>query len=146
LHNDPRSAIGPSIGAAIIDLVLFVALAATSGGIRSGTAHAGGSTSTSASIQLNNGVFVLFLVLSLAYYTIGEGLTWRTLGKQLLGVHVVKLSGEQCSWSDAVLRNVLRVIDGFPVFYLVGFIVLLASVRSQRVGDHAADTIVIRGR
>jgi uncharacterized RDD family membrane protein YckC len=40
---------------------------------------------------------------------------------------------------------VLRIVDGLPLFYLVGFIVMLSTgSRAQRIGDLAANTIVIR--
>jgi uncharacterized RDD family membrane protein YckC len=45
---------------------------------------------------------------------------------------------------QAVVRNLLRVVDGLPFLYLVGIITIAASKRDQRVGDMAAGTIVVR--
>lgn len=43
----------------------------------------------------------------------------------------------------AVIRNVLRVVDGL-FFYLVGALFALTSPRGQRLGDRAAHTLVVR--
>ena len=43
----------------------------------------------------------------------------------------------------AAIRTILRLIDGL-FGYLVGFIVVLASSKRQRLGDMAAHTLVIR--
>jgi uncharacterized RDD family membrane protein YckC len=56
---------------------------------------------------------------------------------------VVKEDGEKPDWQAAVVRNVLRIIDGF-FFYLVGAIVIWASKKKQRLGDMAAKTLVVR--
>ena len=43
------------------------------------------------------------------------------------------------------LRTVLRVVDGLPFLYLVGFVAMLATgARRQRLGDLAARTLVTR--
>jgi uncharacterized RDD family membrane protein YckC len=40
---------------------------------------------------------------------------------------------------------VLRIVDGLPVAYLLGLIVILATgKRRQRIGDLAGDTTVVR--
>ena len=42
------------------------------------------------------------------------------------------------------IRNLLRIIDGLPVFYLLGLIVMVSSKRKQRIGDMAAGTVVVK--
>lgn len=73
---------------------------------------------------------------------------WRgqTIGKRLLRLRVVDEQGLRLQFSQVVIRNLLRFIDMLPVFYLVGTIACLISRRAQRLGDYAANTIVIRNR
>jgi len=42
-----------------------------------------------------------------------------------------------------VIRNLLRPVDGLPIFYLVGGIASLVSRRAQRLGDLVAGTVVV---
>jgi len=43
-----------------------------------------------------------------------------------------------------VMRNLLRFVDMLPAFYLVGGIATLVNRRGQRLGDLAANTVVVR--
>jgi hypothetical protein len=45
---------------------------------------------------------------------------------------------------EALVRNLVRVIDFLPTSYLLGGLVALISRRSQRLGDMAAGTIAVR--
>jgi hypothetical protein len=45
---------------------------------------------------------------------------------------------------QVIVRNLLRVVDMFPVFYAVGGGFALFSKRCQRLGDLAAGTVVVR--
>jgi hypothetical protein len=45
--------------------------------------------------------------------------------------------------SQIVIRNLLRFIDSLPALYLVGGLVCLFNKRAQRLGDFAANTIVV---
>lgn len=83
------------------------------------------------------------VVLGFGYYIVLEGLVGRTLGKMALGIRVVSQDGGRASWGAVVVRNLLRIVDGF-FFYLVGLIVMLSTARKQRVGDLAARTMVVR--
>src|SRR5438552_15566616 len=71
---------------------------------------------------------------------------WRgqTLGKRLLRLRVMDAQGLRLQFSQIVIRNLLRFIDMLPAFYLVGGIACLLSRRAQRLGDFAANTIVVR--
>jgi uncharacterized RDD family membrane protein YckC len=42
------------------------------------------------------------------------------------------------------VRTILRIVDSLPAFYLLGFIVVVASKEKQRIGDMAAGTVVVR--
>lgn len=71
---------------------------------------------------------------------------WRgqTFGKRLLRLRVVDANGLRLQFSQVVIRNLLRVVDSLPVFYLVGGATTLLNARTQRLGDLAANTVVIR--
>lgn len=71
---------------------------------------------------------------------------WRgqTLGKRLLRLRVVDAQGLKVQFSQIVIRNLLRFIDMLPLFYLVGGIACFLSRKSQRLGDIAANTVVVR--
>jgi uncharacterized RDD family membrane protein YckC len=83
------------------------------------------------------------LALCLGYYILCEAITGMTLGKRMVGIRVVADDGHHVGLNAAVVRNLLRLIDGF-CFYLVGAIFVLASRRGQRLGDHIAATLVVR--
>jgi uncharacterized RDD family membrane protein YckC len=79
-------------------------------------------------------------------YGIGCEWLWRgqTLGKRLLRLRVVDEKGLRLQFSQVVVRNLLRVVDGLPLLYMVGGAACLISGKSQRLGDIAASTIVVR--
>lgn len=98
------------------------------------------------SLASSNAIFVpsevLYILLMLLYFTYFEGTSGQTLGKKIKGIKVVKENGDPPSFGDALIRTILRIIDGIA-FYLVGFIVIQVSEKKQRLGDKAAGTIVV---
>ena len=88
---------------------------------------------------------ILFFVLSIGYRMALEW-HWRgqTIGKRFLRLRVVDAQGLRLHFSQIVIRNLLRFIDALPLFYLVGGIACLLSRRAQRLGDFAANTVVVR--
>ncbi|MBM4142595.1 MAG: RDD family protein [Lentisphaerae bacterium] len=77
----------------------------------------------------------------------GIALEWlwqgQTVGKRLLRLQVMDEQGLRLTFSQIVVRNLLRPVDALPAFYLVGGLACLLSPRAQRVGDIAANTIVV---
>ena len=87
---------------------------------------------------------LVMFVLAFAYYIVLEGYLGQTLGKMLLGIKVVREdTSEVPGLKAAAIRTVLRIVDGF-FFYIVAFIAVLASQKNQRLGDMAANTLVVR--
>ncbi|HID19610.1 MAG TPA: RDD family protein [Methanophagales archaeon] len=86
---------------------------------------------------------VLNVLLWIVYFTYFEGTSGQTLGKKIMSIKVIKENGDQPTFSDALIRTILRIIDGIA-FYLVGLIVILVSEKKQRIGDMAAGTIVVK--
>lgn len=70
----------------------------------------------------------------------------RSVGKRVLGLRVVDRSGLRITPTQAAVRNLLRVVDSLPVFYLVGAVSMLLDPEARRLGDLAAGTIVVRER
>ena len=91
------------------------------------------------------------LVITIGYFVFSQGYgiatewLWRgqTLGKRLLRLRVIDARGLRLTFAQIVLRNLLRFVDGLPLFYLVGGIAALVNRRGQRLGDLAADTLVV---
>jgi len=71
---------------------------------------------------------------------------WRgqTIGKKLLHLQVMDDQGLRLQLSQVVIRNLLRVVDAMPAFYGVGGAAAFFNGRGQRLGDLAANTIVVR--
>lgn len=79
-------------------------------------------------------------------YGIAAEWLWRgqTPGKKLFGLRVVDAGGRRLQFNQIVLRNLLRPVDALPLLYLVGGIACLVTRHVQRLGDLAANTVVIR--
>lgn len=95
---------------------------------------------------LANATYVVaYFVLSIGY---GIAFEWywrgQTLGKRLLRLRVMDEQALKLEFSQVVVRNLLRFVDALPGLYLVGGIACLATRKSQRLGDIAANTIVVR--
>ena len=89
---------------------------------------------------------------TLAYFAIsvGYGMTcewaWRgqTVGKRLFRLRVVDADGLRLQFNQIVTRNLLRFVDSLPAVYFVGGVACWLSPHCQRLGDLAANTVVIR--
>lgn len=91
-------------------------------------------------------IAVDFLIIW-GYFTLFEAF-WngQTLGKRVMKLRVIKDSGRQITFFEALSRNLLRFVDYLPALYLVGVITMLCTKRNQRLGDLAAGTIVVHER
>ncbi len=72
-----------------------------------------------------------------------DGQTW---GKRRQKLRVVMTDGSSARTSAIFIRNLVRIIDFLPIWYAIGLIAMVANTRSQRLGDLAAQTIVVRER
>lgn len=79
------------------------------------------------------------------YFTMMEGFLGATIGKMVFRVKVVKEDGSACGIGAALVRNLLRIVDGI-FFYVVGAVLIVRSQKRQRLGDRIAKTVVIRPR
>jgi uncharacterized RDD family membrane protein YckC len=85
-----------------------------------------------------------FFIVSIGYGILTEWY-WQgqTLGKRLLRLRVMDEQGLRLQFSQVVIRNLLRFIDSLPGLYLVGGLACLLNKRAQRLGDFAANTVVV---
>ncbi len=88
---------------------------------------------------------VFYFLGGFLYHALLEGLLGQTLGKKVCGIVVLKADFTPCTLSAGFLRNLLRIVDAF-FYYLVASVVLAATFKWQRLGDMAADTVVVRKR
>jgi uncharacterized RDD family membrane protein YckC len=104
------------------------------------------------SVQAGAGAVVEFwLVLAIAafvgYFAISEAVwSGKTLGKLALRLRVVDGRGGPLSAGQALIRNLVRLVDFLPFYYAVGAVTMFVNRRGQRLGDLAAGTVVVRER
>lgn len=92
------------------------------------------------------GLFVMLtLLVGWSYFVLLEWL-WegRTIGKRLFGLRVITGDGSPASFTAVLIRNLLRIVDFLPALYGLGLLAIVVSPRSQRLGDLAAGTYVVR--
>lgn len=89
------------------------------------------------------GGVVVWIILAFLAFSVTEGFWGASPGKWLTGIRVVGTDLVVCGFGRALLRNVLKLVDGFFNF-LVGILMVAYTDNWQRLGDLAARTIVIR--
>ena len=85
----------------------------------------------------------IFVLLGFPGYWLLETYLGGTLGKLALGMRVVMEDGSPVTLSAALIRNLLRIIDGL-FGYLLGAIFIWTSPAKQRLGDRLAKTFVVK--
>ena len=89
---------------------------------------------------------VLFLI-QIGYFIAFEiFMGGQTPGKRLFRLRVMKENGYPLGPVDAIIRNLIRLIDFFPFAYGVGVVCMFLNERAKRLGDYAAGTIVVKLR
>jgi uncharacterized RDD family membrane protein YckC len=93
------------------------------------------------------GLILVHFVMYWGYFTLFEAF-WngQTPGKKLFKIRVIQDSGRQITFFEAMIRNLIRVVDMLPSFYLVGVIAMACNRRHKRLGDLAAGTLVVHER
>lgn len=66
-----------------------------------------------------------------------------TPGKKAMGLRVLHDDGTPVRWPAAMTRNLLRAIDILPFVYAFGLLSMLINRDFKRLGDLAANTIVV---
>ena len=82
-----------------------------------------------------------FLILpTLAYFTILEGATGKSLGKYLMKIRVYQEKGQKAGFARAMLRRIGLLV---PFISLADVLAILWTPRKQRIFDLVAGTVVI---
>lgn len=134
--------IGSRFAAQLLDLLVLTAVLVAVGLAAYGLIVLTGQPATG---------LLAFVVLGFAsfwaYWILPEALwSGQTVGKYVMHLRVIDARGGPISAGQAVIRNLLRIVDFLPWSYALGAVVMFGTVRSQRLGDLAAGTVVIRER
>ncbi len=87
------------------------------------------------------------LAAILLYFFLTELITGQTLGKHLMGVRVIAVSGARPRAAAILIRTLGRLIDWWPFCYWLGWAVAYRSHGTpQRIGDRLAGTTVALDR
>lgn len=88
--------------------------------------------------------FLLVPGIQAVYFGTLESLWGQSVGKRVIGLRVVDISSRRSPpIGRTLVRNILRVVDALPGFYLVGLISISRTENRQRLGDLAADIVVV---
>ena len=124
--------------AAVVDFVIAVLITV---GLEIGYEQIGapGAATVGGLIQL------LLFVLGWSYFIVLEWL-WngQTIGKRWSGLRVINEDGSPAGFVAVFVRNLVRMADFLPGFYGLGLLSIVFTSRSQRLGDLAAGTFVVR--
>lgn len=124
------------IQAALLFALALVALAFVA-------ALGAGSATTWVLAVLLLAAFVVYAGYFAAFEIVWQG---QTPGKRVVGLRVMAASGHPITVYQAILRNVLRIVDQIPGLYGVGIISVFVTANNQRLGDIAAGTVVVHER
>lgn len=84
---------------------------------------------------------IIGIIQGTMHFTFFEWLYGATPGKLILGMRVVKETGEPCDFKAAFIRSLLRYIDG--LFFGIPAYASMKPPLYQRIGDKDAKTLVV---
>jgi uncharacterized RDD family membrane protein YckC len=87
------------------------------------------------------GLMLISVLYHVAFEVLAAG---RTPGKRANELRVVMDGGGPVGVRASAVRNLIRLLEGPPLFYVPAVVSILATRRNQRLGDLAADTLVVR--
>jgi len=91
------------------------------------------------------GIMILLFIPAMLYHLLCETfLNGQSFGKKIVGIKVVKVDGTQPNFGSYLIRSMLRFIDVTIFTPVVAIISIAVSMKSQRLGDLAAGTTVIK--
>ena len=99
-------------------------------------------------LELSTALVILLVMLPLTLYHLAFEVLFegRTPGKMLLKTQVARLDGAQPTLAQYLLRWLLRFVDVTATSGVGALLSILVTRRSQRLGDLAAGTTVVRRR
>jgi uncharacterized RDD family membrane protein YckC len=89
-------------------------------------------------------LLVLAPVIYFLYHPVLEVLMrGRTPGKRKAGARIVTVDGATPTAGPLLMRNLFRLIDSLPAFYVVGLSCCLFTAKRVRLGDLVAGTVLV---
>ena len=123
------------IGAFLIDFLIIWLIGMVIGTFF-GTPHEDGI-----GYSLNGLPVFAWMCCGIFLWPISEGIWGQTVGKRLLDLKVVTNKFKPIGFGQAFSRFFLGFID---YIFLIGLIIASTNKQNKRIGDLAADTIVVR--
>jgi uncharacterized RDD family membrane protein YckC len=165
--GDPTAVVGRRIGAAIIDYLIIGAIvwSILFFGVFSDSAEGSSSDDECSFIrdfvddpvvclELGDTIYVtqggdsmavigLSFLVSFVNHALLQGATGATIGKHLVGLRVVKKdTGRLASFGPNALRWLVSLLD-VSCCFLIGLIMIITNKGHRRLGDMAANTLVV---
>ena len=85
--------------------------------------------------------FLWLLAIYQVHVTISELIFARSLGKWILGLYVVDMTGQKPGFVPLLTRNLFRIPEMIAIVVLV---FMFVSTDRQRIGDILARTVVVQ--
>ena len=92
-----------------------------------------------------NGLFYIAIFLIYWLYPVLFEVFWhgQTPAKRVFGLRVVQDNGTPVSFTQSLIRNLMRTADTLPIFYGLGMSVMLLHPQFKRLGDILSGCLVI---
>ena len=92
-------------------------------------------------------IIILLFLTWWSYFVLFEFFaSGRTPGKMLSGIRVIQDNGQSLTFLSSTIRNLFRIIDFLPLFYLLGILLIFFHPKHKRIGDLTAGTLVVYQR
>ena len=128
--------IGSRFGAALLDFILLVILFVIFGKLWGETSYEDGWH-----VNLSGLPALAYYALGFVLMPLQEGISGKTLGKRVMGIHVKRKDNSDAGVGLSIARH---IFDGIDCLFLVGIIVAASNQYRQRIGDLVAGTIVVK--
>ena len=131
----------------VVTIVVFAVIyLASPGTVKTRVGTAEPTLDTAAKWMIAAFVLLIFL-MNWGYFVLFEAF-WhgQTPGKRVMKLRVLKDSGRSITLFESMTRNLVRLVDSMPNFYVIGLIAMLCNRQNKRLGDLAAGTIVVHER
>ncbi len=100
-----------------------------------------GGTGSPAMSDIVFSFLLLYVLFGFFYSMLFHHLSSRTIGKMLLGLHLVEKNSYRVSFYRVLLRNMFFILNIITLF--IGFIWIIADERGQALHDKLSGTFVV---
>ncbi|MCC5927732.1 MAG: RDD family protein [Cyclobacteriaceae bacterium] len=90
-------------------------------------------------------IVIIALIPTLFYRLLTEiFMNGQTIGKQIVGIRVIKIDGSQAGIGNYLLRWIFQIIDFYLLSGAIAIIMIITGKQGQRLGDLVAGTTVVK--